>query len=72
MMIINFSVEIAPQKLILYFAFFKGTATSSPHSELESTGAILDDKEDSYFTEIRNFIGNSNHSNQSPRNSEER
>uniref|UniRef100_A0A8C5X5N9 [histone H3]-lysine(9) N-methyltransferase n=1 Tax=Malurus cyaneus samueli TaxID=2593467 RepID=A0A8C5X5N9_9PASS len=49
-----------------------GTATSSPHSELESTGAILDDKEDSYFTEIRNFIGNSNHSNQSPRNSEER
>uniref|UniRef100_A0A8D2LN15 MDS1 and EVI1 complex locus n=1 Tax=Varanus komodoensis TaxID=61221 RepID=A0A8D2LN15_VARKO len=35
-----------------------GTATSSPHSELESTGAILDDKEDSYFTEIRNFIGN--------------
>ncbi|XP_064372658.1 histone-lysine N-methyltransferase MECOM isoform X1 [Dromaius novaehollandiae] len=49
-----------------------GTATSSPHSELESTGAILDDKEDSYFTEIRNFIGNSNHSNQSPRSSEER
>ncbi|XP_054060370.1 histone-lysine N-methyltransferase MECOM isoform X7 [Rissa tridactyla] len=49
-----------------------GTATSSPHSELESTGAILDDKEDSYFTEIRNFIGNSNHNNQSPRNSEER
>ncbi|XP_062459144.1 histone-lysine N-methyltransferase MECOM isoform X7 [Pezoporus occidentalis] len=49
-----------------------GTATSSPHSELESTGAILDDKEDSYFTEIRNFIGNSNHNNQSPLNSEER
>ncbi|XP_074403577.1 histone-lysine N-methyltransferase MECOM isoform X7 [Zonotrichia albicollis] len=49
-----------------------GTATSSPHSELESTGAILDDKEDSYFTEIRNFIGNSNHNNQSPQNSEER
>ncbi|XP_030743479.1 histone-lysine N-methyltransferase MECOM isoform X8 [Echinops telfairi] len=49
-----------------------GTATSSPHSELESTGAILDDKEDAYFTEIRNFIGNSNHSSQSPRNSEER
>uniref|UniRef100_A0A4X2L5U4 MDS1 and EVI1 complex locus n=2 Tax=Vombatus ursinus TaxID=29139 RepID=A0A4X2L5U4_VOMUR len=47
-----------------------GTATSSPHSELESTGAILDDKEDSYFTEIRNFIGNSNHSHQSPRNAE--
>ncbi|XP_023446031.1 histone-lysine N-methyltransferase MECOM isoform X10 [Dasypus novemcinctus] len=49
-----------------------GTATSSPHSELESTGAILDDKEDAYFTEIRNFIGNSNHSSQSPRNMEER
>ncbi|XP_032692016.1 histone-lysine N-methyltransferase MECOM isoform X11 [Lontra canadensis] len=49
-----------------------GTATSSPHSELESTGAILDDKEDAYFTEIRNFIGNSNHSVQSPRNTEER
>ncbi|XP_060027910.1 histone-lysine N-methyltransferase MECOM isoform X9 [Erinaceus europaeus] len=49
-----------------------GTATSSPHSELESAGAILDDKEDAYFTEIRNFIGNSNHSNQSPRNTEER
>nr|XP_014987149.2 histone-lysine N-methyltransferase MECOM isoform X11 [Macaca mulatta] len=49
-----------------------GTATSSPHSELESTGAILDDKEDAYFTEIRNFIGNSNHSSQSPRNVEER
>ncbi|XP_004834625.1 MDS1 and EVI1 complex locus protein EVI1 isoform X10 [Heterocephalus glaber] len=49
-----------------------GTATSSPHSELESTGAILDDKEDAYFTEIRNFIGNSNHSSQSPRNAEER
>ncbi|XP_005393210.2 PREDICTED: MDS1 and EVI1 complex locus protein EVI1 isoform X7 [Chinchilla lanigera] len=49
-----------------------GTATSSPHSELESTGAILDDKEDAYFTEIRNFIGNSSHSSQSPRNVEER
>ncbi|XP_005000831.2 histone-lysine N-methyltransferase MECOM isoform X10 [Cavia porcellus] len=49
-----------------------GTATSSPHSELESSGAILDDKEDAYFTEIRNFIGNSNHSSQSPRNAEER
>ncbi|XP_070802586.1 histone-lysine N-methyltransferase MECOM isoform X2 [Pituophis catenifer annectens] len=44
-----------------------GTATSSPHSELESTGAILDDKEDSYFTEIRNFIGNSSHNNSEER-----
>ncbi|XP_066477037.1 histone-lysine N-methyltransferase MECOM isoform X4 [Tiliqua scincoides] len=44
-----------------------GTATSSPHSELEGTGAILDDKEDSYFTEIRNFIGNSNHNNSEER-----
>ncbi|KAM4888666.1 histone-lysine N-methyltransferase MECOM isoform 6-T6 [Thomomys bottae] len=49
-----------------------GTATSSPHSELESTGVILDDKEDAYFTEIRNFIGNSNHSGQSPRSAEDR
>ncbi|XP_040125996.1 histone-lysine N-methyltransferase MECOM isoform X11 [Marmota monax] len=54
------------------FLLHSGTATSSPHSELESTGAILDDKEDAYFTEIRNFIGNSNHSSQSPRNAEER
>ncbi|XP_053314481.1 histone-lysine N-methyltransferase MECOM isoform X1 [Spea bombifrons] len=43
-----------------------GTAASSPHSELEGTGAILDDKEDSYFTEIRNFIGSSSHGKQSP------
>ncbi|KAM9315581.1 histone-lysine N-methyltransferase MECOM [Gastrophryne carolinensis] len=49
-----------------------GTAASSPHSESEGTGAILDDKEDSYFTEIRNFIGNSSHSKQSPLNSEDR
>lgn len=49
-----------------------GTATSSPHSELGSTGPILDDKEDSYFTEIRNFIGNSSHNKHSPRNSDER
>ncbi|XP_053455742.1 histone-lysine N-methyltransferase MECOM isoform X11 [Nycticebus coucang] len=49
-----------------------GTATSSPHSELESAGAMLDDKEDAYFTEIRNFIGNSNHRSQSPRDAEER
>ncbi|XP_021574954.1 MDS1 and EVI1 complex locus protein EVI1 [Carlito syrichta] len=49
-----------------------GTATSSPHSELEGTGVILDDKEDAYFTEIRNFIGNSSHGGQSPRNVEER
>uniref|UniRef100_A0A8C5PRN6 MDS1 and EVI1 complex locus n=1 Tax=Leptobrachium leishanense TaxID=445787 RepID=A0A8C5PRN6_9ANUR len=49
-----------------------GTAASSPHSELEGTGAILDDKEDSYFTEIRNFIGNSSHGKQSPLSPEER
>ncbi|XP_075058193.1 histone-lysine N-methyltransferase MECOM isoform X2 [Mixophyes fleayi] len=49
-----------------------GTAASSPHSESEGTGAILDDKEDSYFTEIRNFIGNSSHSKQSPLHSEDR
>ncbi|XP_069474615.1 histone-lysine N-methyltransferase MECOM isoform X2 [Ambystoma mexicanum] len=49
-----------------------GTATSSPHSEIEGPGPILDDKEDSYFTEIRNFIGNSSRNKQSPRSSEER
>ncbi|KAG8445204.1 hypothetical protein GDO86_010109 [Hymenochirus boettgeri] len=49
-----------------------GTAESSPHSDIEGTGAILDDKEDAYFTEIRNFIGNSSHNKQSPLNSEER
>ncbi|XP_031758135.1 histone-lysine N-methyltransferase MECOM isoform X2 [Xenopus tropicalis] len=49
-----------------------GTAASSPHSEIEGTGAILDDKEDSYFNEIRNFIGNSGHNKQSPLNSDER
>ncbi|XP_063772269.1 histone-lysine N-methyltransferase MECOM isoform X2 [Pseudophryne corroboree] len=49
-----------------------GTAASSPHSESEGTGAVLDDKEDSYFTEIRNFIGNSSHSKQSPLHSEDR
>ncbi|KAI4878961.1 hypothetical protein NFI96_022645, partial [Prochilodus magdalenae] len=40
-----------------------GTAMSSPQSELDSSSAILDDKEDSYFNEIRNFI-----SNRRPRN----
>ncbi|XP_064418300.1 histone-lysine N-methyltransferase MECOM [Latimeria chalumnae] len=49
-----------------------GTATSSPHSEIDNSSAVLDDKEDSYFNEIRNFIGNSNHNNQSPGNSDER
>lgn len=49
-----------------------GTATSSPHSEIDSSSAILDDKEDSYFTEIRNFIGNSNHTECSPGHLEER
>ncbi|XP_072111199.1 histone-lysine N-methyltransferase MECOM isoform X7 [Mobula birostris] len=49
-----------------------GTATSSPHSEIDSSSAILDDKEDAYFTEIRNFIGNSNHTECSPGHIEER
>ncbi|XP_072427980.1 histone-lysine N-methyltransferase MECOM isoform X8 [Chiloscyllium punctatum] len=49
-----------------------GTATSSPHSEIDSSSAILDDKEDSYFTEIRNFIGNSNYTEHSPERLEER
>ncbi|KAM4693608.1 histone-lysine N-methyltransferase MECOM isoform 2-T2 [Discoglossus pictus] len=48
-----------------------GTAASSPHSDIEGAGAVLDDKEDSYFTEIRNFIGNTSH-NKSPVTSEDR
>nr|XP_033777887.1 histone-lysine N-methyltransferase PRDM16 isoform X6 [Geotrypetes seraphini] len=35
-----------------------GTGASSPNSESE-THALLDEKEDSYFSEIRNFIANS-------------
>ncbi|TRY89674.1 hypothetical protein DNTS_011614 [Danionella cerebrum] len=45
-----------------------GTAMSSPRSELDSSSAILEDKEDSYFNEIRNFISNTA---ASPANSEE-
>lgn len=48
-----------------------GTAMSSPRSELDSSSAILDDKEDSYFNEIRNFIGNTGQSQASPDHSEE-
>ncbi|XP_033884952.2 histone-lysine N-methyltransferase MECOM-like isoform X3 [Acipenser ruthenus] len=48
-----------------------GTAMSSPQSELDSSSAILDDKEDTYFNEIRNFIGNTGQNNQSPEHSEE-
>ncbi|KAK3531486.1 hypothetical protein QTP70_023266 [Hemibagrus guttatus] len=48
-----------------------GTAMSSPHSELDSSSAILDDKEDSYFNEIRNFISSSGQSAGSPPHSDE-
>lgn len=48
-----------------------GTAMSSPRSELDSGSAILDDKEDSYFNEIRNFISNTGHNQTSPDPSEE-
>uniref|UniRef100_A0A3Q1HEA6 MDS1 and EVI1 complex locus n=1 Tax=Anabas testudineus TaxID=64144 RepID=A0A3Q1HEA6_ANATE len=48
-----------------------GTAMSSPQSELDSGSAILDDKEDSYFNEIRNFIGNTGQNHTSPDPSEE-
>nr|XP_057935522.1 histone-lysine N-methyltransferase MECOM isoform X3 [Doryrhamphus excisus] len=48
-----------------------GTAMSSPQSELDGSSAILDDKEDSYFNEIRNFISNAGHSQTSPDPSEE-
>uniref|UniRef100_A0A3P8UQK5 MDS1 and EVI1 complex locus n=1 Tax=Cynoglossus semilaevis TaxID=244447 RepID=A0A3P8UQK5_CYNSE len=48
-----------------------GTAMSSPQSELDSSSAILDDKEDSYFNEIRNFISNAGQNQTSPEPSEE-
>ncbi|XP_068565006.1 histone-lysine N-methyltransferase MECOM isoform X11 [Cebidichthys violaceus] len=48
-----------------------GTAMSSPQSELDSGSAILDDKEDSYFNEIRNFISNTGQNQASPDPSEE-
>ncbi|KAM9813191.1 MDS1 and EVI1 complex locus protein EVI1-A isoform 6-T6 [Syngnathus typhle] len=48
-----------------------GTAMSSPQSELDGSNALLDDKEDSYFNEIRNFIGNTGQSQTSPDPSEE-
>ncbi|XP_044058351.1 histone-lysine N-methyltransferase MECOM isoform X2 [Siniperca chuatsi] len=48
-----------------------GTAMSSPQSELDSGSAILDDKEDSYFNEIRNFISNTGQNQTSPDPSEE-
>ncbi|XP_068173029.1 histone-lysine N-methyltransferase MECOM isoform X4 [Antennarius striatus] len=48
-----------------------GTAMSSPQSELDSGSAILDDKEDSYFNEIRNFISNTSQNHTSPDPSEE-
>lgn len=35
-----------------------GTSASSPNSESDNH-ALLDEKEDSYFSEIRNFIANS-------------
>ncbi|XP_051965961.1 MDS1 and EVI1 complex locus protein EVI1-A-like isoform X6 [Xyrauchen texanus] len=48
-----------------------GTAMSSPRSELDSSSAILEDKEDSYFNEIRNFISNTAQNATSPSHSEE-
>ncbi|XP_051963374.1 MDS1 and EVI1 complex locus protein EVI1-A-like isoform X4 [Xyrauchen texanus] len=48
-----------------------GTAMSSPRSELDSGIAILEDKEDSYFNEIRNFISNTARNTTSPSHSEE-
>lgn len=43
-----------------------GTSASSPTSESD-THALLDEKEDSYFSEIRNFIANSEMSQASAR-----
>lgn len=48
-----------------------GTAMSSPQSEVDNCGAILDDKEDSYFNEIKNFISNTGQNQMSPGSSEE-
>lgn len=63
----NTSLETKPE------CFFPsaGTAMSSPQSELDSGSAILDDKEDSYFNEIRNFISNTGQNQTSPDPSEE-
>ncbi|KAG5269223.1 hypothetical protein AALO_G00199640 [Alosa alosa] len=48
------------------------TATCQPPSvRLDSSSAILEDKEDSYFNEIRNFISNSGQRQTSPPHSEE-
>lgn len=55
---------------VLYI-FCLGTAMSSPRSELDSGSAILEDKEDSYFNEIRNFISNTARNATSPSHSEE-
>lgn len=55
----------------LFFRLSAGTAMSSPQSELDSGSAILDDKEDSYFNEIRNFISNAGQNQTSPDPSEE-
>lgn len=43
-----------------------GTSASSPTSESDNH-ALLDEKEDSYFSEIRNFIANSEMSQTSTR-----
>ena len=54
-----------------YVFLSAGTAMSSPRSEVDGSGAILEDKEDSYFNEIRNFISNTGQSQTSPDPSEE-
>lgn len=60
-----------PLEMKLDFFLSAGTAMSSPQSELDSSSAILDDKEDSYFNEIRNFISNTGQNQTSPDPSEE-
>lgn len=44
---------------------------SSPQSEVDNCSAILDDKEDSYFNEIKNFISDTGRNQMSPDSSEE-
>lgn len=72
-MLQNVSVsKIYTWKLKFYICFlFAGTAMSSPQSEVDNCSATLDEKEDSYFNEIKNFISNTERNQMSPGSSEE-
>lgn len=68
---INFLKYIRGNKSGTLCFLFAGTAMSSPQSEVDNCSAILDDKEDSYFNEIKNFISNTARNQMSPGSSEE-